>query len=175
MGDLVTLKPLDLPVTVVGFNNGALGFIELEQKSTTCPMGKPTLAAGACANPATSGETRLPGNHRSGLLPVSLGGRFGVYPPQDAAGFCEFAKTLDTPVLYHLIKDAERVTDITHDRYPTSIRRHYERLSAFPQGLLVLGDALCSFNPTYGQGMSSAALQVQALPQLLTERVVVHR
>jgi len=105
-----------------------------------------------------------------GLLHVSLGGRFGEYPPDDAAGFCEFAKTLYTPVLYNLIKDAERVTDITHYRYPTSILRHYERLSAFPEGLLGLGDALCSFNPVYGQGMSSAALQVQALQQLLTER-----
>jgi len=105
-----------------------------------------------------------------GLLHVSLGGRFGEYPPDDAAGFCAFAKSLYTPVLYNLIEDAERVTDITHYRYPTSILRHYERLSAFPEGLLGLGDALCSFNPVYGQGMSSAALQVQALQQLLTER-----
>jgi 2-polyprenyl-6-methoxyphenol hydroxylase-like FAD-dependent oxidoreductase len=105
-----------------------------------------------------------------GLLHVSLAGRFGEYPPEDAAGFLEFANTLYTPVLYDIIKDAERVTDITHYRYPTSILRHYERLSAFPEGLLVLGDALCSFNPIYGQGMSSAALQVRALQQLLTER-----
>jgi pyruvate dehydrogenase (quinone) len=34
MGDLISLKQLELPVKVVVFNNGALGFIELEQKST---------------------------------------------------------------------------------------------------------------------------------------------
>ena len=34
MGDLLSLKQLELPVKVVVFNNGALGFIELEQKST---------------------------------------------------------------------------------------------------------------------------------------------
>jgi pyruvate dehydrogenase (quinone) len=34
MGDLLSLKQLDLPVKVVVFNNGTLGFIELEQKST---------------------------------------------------------------------------------------------------------------------------------------------
>jgi pyruvate dehydrogenase (quinone) len=34
MGDFLSLAQLDLPVKVVVFNNGALGFIELEQKST---------------------------------------------------------------------------------------------------------------------------------------------
>ncbi len=34
MGDLLSLAQLKLPVKVVVFNNGALGFIELEQKST---------------------------------------------------------------------------------------------------------------------------------------------
>jgi 2-polyprenyl-6-methoxyphenol hydroxylase-like FAD-dependent oxidoreductase len=101
---------------------------------------------------------------------VTLVGRFGAYPPHDEAGFLAFAESLYTPKLYHLIKDAERVTDITYYRFPTSIQRHYERLTTFPNGFLVLGDAISSFNPVYGQGMSSAALQVQALQQLLTER-----
>jgi 2-polyprenyl-6-methoxyphenol hydroxylase-like FAD-dependent oxidoreductase len=101
---------------------------------------------------------------------VTLMGRFGDYPPHDAAGFLAFAQALHTPTLYDLIKDAERVADITAYRYPTSIRRHYERLTTFPERFVVLGDAISSFNPFYGQGMSSAALQVQALQQVLTER-----
>jgi 2-polyprenyl-6-methoxyphenol hydroxylase-like FAD-dependent oxidoreductase len=101
---------------------------------------------------------------------LSLGGRFGDYPPADERGFLAFAKSLHTSKLYDLVKDAERVTDITTHRFPTSLQRHYERLAAFPDGFLVLGDAISSFNPVYGQGMSSAALQVQALENLLNER-----
>ena len=101
---------------------------------------------------------------------VTLMGRFGDYPPRDPEGFLAFAQALHTPRLYDLIKDAERVSDITTYRFPTSVQRHYERLTTFPEGFLVLGDAISSFNPFYGQGMSSAALQVQALQQLLAER-----
>ena len=101
---------------------------------------------------------------------VTLAGRFGDYPPHDAEGFFAFAQGLHTPRLYDLIKGAERVADITTYRFPTSVQRHYERLTTFPEGLIVLGDAISSFNPVYGQGMSSTALQVQALQQLLAER-----
>lgn len=101
---------------------------------------------------------------------LTLAGRFGDYPPRDEEGFFAFAKSLHTPRLYELIKDAERVSDITTHRFPTSVRRHYEALTKFPEGYIVLGDAIASFNPVYGQGMSSAALQVQALGQLLAER-----
>lgn len=101
---------------------------------------------------------------------VSLAGRFGVYPPSDEEGFFAFAKTLPTRRFYDLIKNAERVSDIHHHRFPTSVQHHYERLAAFPERFVVLGDAISSFNPVYGQGMSSAALQVRALQQLLNER-----
>jgi flavin-dependent dehydrogenase len=101
---------------------------------------------------------------------VTLAGRFGEYPPHDPEGFLAFAQALYTPKLYDLIKDAERVADITPYRFPSSVQRHYKRLTTFPERLIVLGDAMSSFNPVYGQGMSSAALQVQALQQLLADR-----
>jgi hypothetical protein len=105
------------------------------------------------------------------LWQVSLAGRFGDYPPSDHDGFFAFARDLPSSGLYERIKDAEQVTDFYQHRFPSSVQRHYERLAAFPERFVVLGDAICSFNPVYGQGMSSAALQVQALQNLLRERM----
>jgi 2-polyprenyl-6-methoxyphenol hydroxylase-like FAD-dependent oxidoreductase len=77
---------------------------------------------------------------------------------------------LRTPTIYNAIKHAKRLGAIARFQFPASEYRHYERLATFPRGLLPLGDALCRFNPVYGQGMSVAAQEAQTLHQLLATR-----
>jgi 2-polyprenyl-6-methoxyphenol hydroxylase-like FAD-dependent oxidoreductase len=73
-------------------------------------------------------------------------------------------------VLADTLRRAEFLSPIARMIYPANRFRHYERCDGLPLGLLPLGDALCSFNPTYGHGMSSAALQAQALHDVLAAR-----
>jgi len=99
---------------------------------------------------------------------VGLAGRYNEKPPADWDGFLVYAQRLRTPTVYNVIRHSKPPAEIARFGFKASCWRHFERLEKFPRALLPFGDAICRFNPIYGQGMSVAALEGTVLNQLLT-------
>ena len=119
--------------------------------------------------------TTPPTSYRGGVvLPVegdrwmvTLAGVHGDVPPTDEQGFRDFAGSLLSPTVGQLLDRCEPTSPIVAYRFPSSQRRHFERVPRSLRQLVVVGDAACSFNPVYGQGMACAALQAAALGEVL--------
>jgi 2-polyprenyl-6-methoxyphenol hydroxylase-like FAD-dependent oxidoreductase len=89
---------------------------------------------------------------------AGLVGWVGDHPPVDEAGFLSFAQSLPQPDLYEATCGAQALTPVRKHVFPANRWRRFERVAGWPDRFLVVGDAVCRFNPVYGQGMSVSAL-----------------
>lgn len=120
----------------------------------------------------------FPDTRFGAILPIenegylcTLGGQFGEYPPRDMEGFMAFAKALAQPEIYERIKDLEVLQPVKAYRLPQAFWHRYDRLAAFPEGFLPLGDCVAGYNPALGQGMSMATKYAMILDKCLSGRV----
>ncbi|OKI01319.1 hydroxylase [Streptomyces sp. CB02923] len=132
----------------------------------TGPAGAPDIGVNVPGWPGSPrGAVYVPVEDGNWLLTAA--GIRGHHPPTDDQGFADFTATIGDPYIHGLLPHVEPVSPVHGFRDTSNRRRHYERPGAVPEGFIVLGDANCTFNPIYGQGMSVAALGARALRRTL--------
>jgi flavin-dependent dehydrogenase len=90
-----------------------------------------------------------------------------VEPPHDYAGMCALADEIVPAHVAAALRQGAPIGDVAFHKYPASRWRRYDKLDRFPAGIIPFGDAVVSFNPTFGQGMTMTSLQTGHLKRVL--------
>ena len=90
-----------------------------------------------------------------------------VEPPRNFADMCALADTILPAHVAAALRRSEPIGEVAFHKFPTSRWRRYDKLDRFPAGIVPFGDAVASFNPTFGQGMTMTSLQAGHLRRAL--------
>ncbi|EHL72913.1 hypothetical protein HMPREF1014_02700 [Bacillus sp. 7_6_55CFAA_CT2] len=101
---------------------------------------------------------------------VTFSGYANKKAPQTDDEFYDFAENLSISNVTDFLNKAEGITDIKTYKIPYQVRRRFDLVNNVPEGLLVIGDAQCRFDPVFGQGVSVAAMEAHQLQLLLQDR-----
>jgi 2-polyprenyl-6-methoxyphenol hydroxylase-like FAD-dependent oxidoreductase len=93
-----------------------------------------------------------------------------VEPPQNFAEMCDVADRILPDRFANAIRQGTPIGEVAFHKYPTSRWRRYDEMNRFPDGVIPFGDAVVSFNPTFGQGMTMTAIQAGNLRTALESR-----
>lgn len=106
--------------------------------------------------------------YEDGTWGLTTYGTANVAPPHDFAGMCALADRILPERFSRAIRQGEPIGDVALHKYPTSRWRRFDRMDRLPDGILAFGDAVVSFNPTFGQGMTMTAIQAHNLADVLS-------
>jgi 2-polyprenyl-6-methoxyphenol hydroxylase-like FAD-dependent oxidoreductase len=124
---------------------------------------KVIVAGASCEQPLGLGMLY----YEDGTWGLTTFGVAKVEPPHDFAAMCALADEIVPAHVAAAIRRGEPIGDVAFHKYPTSRWRRYDKLDRFPAGIIPFGDAVVSFNPTFGQGMTMTSLQAGHLKRAL--------
>lgn len=170
------LDELDYPTPEETIIDAQLGYASAYFRLANEPPWKMLIIG---SDPPAQTRSSVVAAVEDGRWMVTMTGVGDDQPPTDEEAFLAYAASLPVPGFADMLRAAERLTPIRGFRRTRNHRRHFEKMARWPENFFVLGDAACSVNPVYGQGMTAAALGARALDSCLARRgsepTVAHR
>jgi 2-polyprenyl-6-methoxyphenol hydroxylase-like FAD-dependent oxidoreductase len=105
--------------------------------------------------------------YEDGNWALTTYGTAKVAPPQNFSQMCTLADQILPAHISAAVRKGEPIGDVAFHKYPTSRWRRYDKMDRFPSGIIPFGDAVVSFNPTFGQGMTMSSIQAGNLREVL--------